>query len=188
MKFLENIKWDSVIGSVVMIILGAILAIFPGVSLSILATVAGVGAICAGLFSIIRYFTYDLKESFYSNDFLIGIIILTIGVLIIFKPSLFISIIPIVLGIVIMISGFGKLQDAISAKRLGYSGYTTYLILAIIAILFGLFVLFNPLDAVEILFLIIGIGLIYSGVSDLFVTFYLTKKFKDFYNGNNQDK
>ncbi len=187
MKLLQNIKWDAVISSVVMIVLGLILAIFPDVSLSILATVAGLGAICAGLFSIIRYFTYDLRESYFSNDFLIGIIVLTIGVLIIFRPAVFIAIIPIVLGIVIMISGFAKLQDAISAKRFGYSGYVTYLILAVIAILFGLFILFNPLDMAEVLFFIIGIGLIYSGVSDLFVTFYLTKKFKDFYDGNNHN-
>lgn len=186
MKVLENIKWDSVISSTVMIILGCILAIFPGVSLSILATVAGVGAICAGLFSIIRYFTYDLKESFFSNDFLIGIVILTIGVLIIFKPSLFISIIPIVLGIVIMVSGFSKLQDGISAKRLGYGQYTTYLILAIIDVVIGLFVLFNPLETASIIFLIIGIGLIYSGISDLFVTLYLAKKFHAFMSAKDE--
>ena len=34
-----------------------------------------VGAIAAGLFSIIRFFTYELSESFYRNDFLIGIIV-----------------------------------------------------------------------------------------------------------------
>ena len=185
---LKDLKWNAIIGSVIMILTGFVLIIFPSVSLSVLATIVGVGAICGGLFSIIRFFTYDLKESFYRNDFLIGIVVLTIGILILFRPTVFISIIPFVLGIVIMFSAFSKLQDGITAKRLGYPNHMLYIILALIDCVFGMVVLFNPFEVATILFIIIGVGLVYSGVSDLYVTVYLSKKFNDFYKGLNEDQ
>ena len=146
----------------------------------------GVGAIAAGLFSIIRFFTYELSESFYRNDFLIGIVIMTIGIVILFRPQVFISIIPFVLGIVIMFSSFSKLQDGITAKRLGYANHMLYIILALIDCVFGLIVLFNPFDFATILFVIIGVGLVYSGASDLYVTIYLSKKFNEYYKTLNE--
>ena len=185
---LKDLKWNAIIGALIMIATGIILIIFPSVSLSVLATIVGVGAICAGLFSIIRFFTYDLKESFYRNDFLIGIVVLTIGILILFKPAIFISIIPFVLGIVIMFSSFSKLQDGITAKRLGYPNHMLYIILALVDCVFGLIVLFNPFEAATILFIIIGLGLVYSGVSDLYVTVYLSKRFNEFYKALNDTK
>ena len=175
MQFLKELKWNSIINSVLMIVLGFILIFYPGLSLGILTTLIAVLAIVG------RYFTYDLKESYYRNDFLFGIIAVTLGALILYKPAFFISIIPFILGIVIIFSGFAKLQDGIDAKRLGYSNSLLYIILAIIDIIFGIVILFDPFGAANVMFIIIGFGLIYSGISDLFVTFYLSKKFKDYY-------
>ncbi len=183
---LKDLKWNAIIGSLVMIVTGIILIIFPGVSMTVLASIVGVGAIAAGLFSIIRFFTYELSESFYRNDFLIGIVIMTIGIVILFRPQVFISIIPFVLGIVIMFSSFSKLQDGITAKRLGYPNHMLYIILALIDCVFGLIVLFNPFDFATILFVIIGVGLVYSGASDLYVTIYLSKKFNEYYKALNE--
>ena len=93
MQFLKELKWNSIINSVLMIVLGFILIFYPGLSLGILTTLIAVLAIVGGLFSIIRYFTYDLKESYYRNDFLFGIIAVTLGALILYKPAFFISVI-----------------------------------------------------------------------------------------------
>ncbi len=180
MKFLKDLKYNSIISSVLMIVLGLILTFFPGVSLNTLALIVGLVAICAGLFSIIRYFTYDLKESFYRNDFLFGIIILTIGILILFKREAFISIIPFILGVVIIFSGFSKLQDGIDAKRIGYPNHALYLTLALIDVIIGILILFDPFTFAGIMFVVIGIGLVFSGISDLYVTFYLAGRFKEF--------
>ena len=182
MQILKELKWNNIIASILMIVLGIVLLIFPSLSLSVITNMIGIAAIIGGLFSIIKYFTLDLKDSFYRNDFLFGIIILTLGILIMFKPAFFISLIPFILGIAIIFSGFVKLQDGIDAKRMGYDGSILYIILAIIDIIFGIVILFDPFSAAGVMFMIIGIGLIYSGVSDLYTTLYLSKKFKNFYN------
>ena len=181
MEFLKSLKWNSIIGSILMILLGVVLIFFPSLSLNVISNMIGISAIVGGIFSIIRYFMIDLKESFYRNDFLNGVIMLVIGALVVFKPSFFISLIPLMLGIVILFSGISKLQDGISAKRLGYQNSTSYILLGVINIIFGLVILFNPFSAANVMFMIIGVGLIYSGVSDLYVTIFLTKRFKDFY-------
>lgn len=182
MNYFKEMKWNSVLTSIVMIALGIVLILFPGISLNILMTALGIIGIVVGAIDVIRYLTLDVKESYYRNDFLYGVIILTFGLLVIFKPSLFISIIPFILGLFIIFSSFHKLQDGIDAKRIGYDGAIWYIILAIIGIIFGVIILFDPLNFANAIFIVIGIALVYSGISDLYVTFYLSKRFKDLYD------
>ena len=185
MQTLKEMKWNAIISSILMIVLGVVLVLFPTLSMNLIVTFIAIAAIISGLVNIIRYFSYDLKESYFRNDFLFGLVTLTLGILILFKPEMFIALIPLILGVVIIYSGFSKLQDGIDAKRFGYPNSLLYIVLAFIDIILCLFVLFNPFSAAGILFIVIGLGLMYSGISDLFVTLYLAKKFKDYYKDLN---
>lgn len=130
----------------------------------------------AGVLSLIRYFTFDAQDAFYRNDFLFGLIGFALGALIFLRKDIFASLIPLCLGIAILFSGFVKLQDAIDANRLGYQKSLAYIILAIINIVGGVLVILNPFTTNAVLFIIIGIGLIYSGVSDIVSTIYLSRR------------
>ena len=136
---------------------------------------------------MIRYFTYDARDSFYRNDFLFGLIGIAIGALIFLRKDIFASLIPFILGIAILISGFVKLQDAIDASRLGYKNSIIYIILAVINIIAGVVVILNPFTTAVMLFMIIGISLIFSGISDIISTVYLSRKIKKIYNQMNKN-
>ena len=45
-----------------------------------------------------------------------------------------------------------------------------------LSLVFGVLILINPFGTAELLFRIIGIALIYNGVSDLLTVFYFSKK------------
>ncbi len=179
---LKHMKWSAIFSSIAMLVAGIILVIFPETSASIICTVIGVCAIVVGLGYVISYFTLETREILYRNDLVTGILIVMIGLLALFKQDVIANMIPMILGLVIVVSGLAKLQNAAVARKIGYEGAGAYTILSIISIVVGLVIMFflSGSTAMKTLFTIIGIGLIYSGASDLYVTLFLSGKYHKF--------
>lgn len=179
---LKQVKWSSVLSSAAFIIVGVLMIIYPNVSASVVAYIIGIGFTVFGIVNIAAYFMLDIQDTLYRNDFVIGLMALIFGIAVIMKQDMIANLIPLILGLVIMSSGFAKLQRAIISKRIGYSDSRIYIILALISIVFGIVVMFflNGESMASILFIVIGAGLIYCGVSDLFANFFLASKFNQF--------
>lgn len=176
MKLLRELKWSSIVSSVVYIGVGVALLIMPDLSLTVILSILSIGMVVAGVLSLLRYFIYDAHTAFYRNDFLFGLIGIALGSLIYLRKDIFASLIPILLGVVILFSGFVKLQDSIDARRLGYKNSLLYIVLAIINVIAGIVVILNPFATNNLLFMLIGASLVYSGISDLVSTVYLSSK------------
>lgn len=181
MNFLKNMKWNMIVSSIFSIILGAVLMVFPDTSLYVIVNIIAIAFAVGGIASIIRYFTYDLRVSLYRNDFLAGVISLTIGLLLFINPGVIVALVPFVLAIFIMISGFIKLQDGIDAYRMGYKNSFIYIVLAVLSLIAGLIVMFNLFETATLLFIFIGASLVYTGISDIFTTLYLSRKLHEYY-------
>ncbi|MFR0848452.1 MAG: hypothetical protein ACLSG9_11210 [Eubacterium sp.] len=85
------------------------------------------------------------------------------------------DLVPVVLGFLITISGILKLQNSVDLLRLGHGTWHVAFALAIINIVFGVVLLINPF-AKEILITLVGIGFVYSGATDLYVTISISRK------------
>lgn len=177
---LKHVKWQSLVSSVIYIVIGLFLLIYPDQVADVICYLMGIGLIVYGAILIISYFAMDVRDTLYRNDFVRGIVWALIGILVITQKDVVKSIIPFLLGIFIVASGFLKLQDAVDAKRLGSGKSTSYLIMALISIVLGLIILFNLIKATDMLYRFIGIGLLYSGISDLYFTFKLSAKINAF--------
>ncbi|MCH3960721.1 MAG: DUF308 domain-containing protein [Solobacterium sp.] len=179
---LKQVKWSSVLSSAAFIIVGVLMIIYPNVSASVVAYIIGIGFAVFGVVNIAAYFMLDIQDTLYRNDFVIGLMALIFGIAVILKQDMIANLIPLILGLIIMSSGFAKLQRAIISKRIGYSDSRIYIILALISIIFGIVVMFflNGESMASILFIVIGAGLIYCGASDLFANFFLASKFNQF--------
>ena len=57
-----------------------------------------------------------------------------------------------------------------------------YIVLAILSIVAGFVIVFNPFTTVNVLFMFIGIGLIYSGISDVVTTLYVSYQMKELFD------
>ncbi len=186
---LKQLKWSSILTSIAFIIVGLLLVVFPDVSASVLATILGLGVILYGIINFVTYFLLDVRDSLYRNEFLVGIVCFIIGGLIIFKKEWLMSLVPIIFGLAIMISGFVKLQKAVVAMRIGFHSYIGYLLMAIISIVLGFIIMFfmGGDTAANILFITIGIGLMFSGISDLISTCVLAGKMNAFIDQFKED-
>jgi len=161
MKMLKELKWEAILTGVLYILLGIVALVIPETMQKTLGYLIGIVLIVAGLISIICYLLRDARENYYHNEFVFGILGIVLGAVVLYKVEIVISLIPFILGVLVLCSGCSKLQDAIDLKRLGYGSWLGLLIVAAINI-------------------ILGVVLILSGAGDCFSTIYFARKLRRF--------
>ena len=180
MKMLKELKWEAILTGVLYILLGIVALVIPEAMQMTLGYLIGIVLIVAGLVSIICYLLRDARENYYHNEFVFGLVGMVVGAAVLYKVEVIISLIPFILGILVLFSGCSKLQDAIDLKRLGYSSWAGMLVVAAINIILGIVLICNPFQAAIVLFRVLGVGLILSGASDCFSTIYFAEKLRRF--------
>lgn len=181
-KIMKQMKWDVIMTSILYVALGIVVLAMPGIMFKTLGYLIGAFLIVAGAVSMVCYLLREAHRNYFRNDFLYGLIEITVGIIVLYKVDKIMELVPIMLGILVVASGCRKLQDAIDMKRLEYGGWIAMLVLAAVNVIFGVVLILNPIAVERILEQLIGIGLIISGVTDCVITFYfagIIKKYMD---------
>ena len=180
-KFLKKVKWDANLTSVLYIVLGIVSMVIPLAMAKILGYLIGILLIVAGAVSMICYLLREAAQTYYRNDFLHGLVGIAVGILVLYRVEWIISLLPVLLGILVLASGCGKLQEVIDMKRMGYGSWVGMLILAAVNVIFGVVLIVNPFEWALVLFQVIGAGLVFSGVTDLAMVLFAASRFRKFY-------
>lgn len=180
--FFKQLKWQALIGALVFIILGIMLICFPDTMFKTFCYIAASLMILAGIFEVTAYFARDVSKSLVRNDLVIGLAAIFIGVFMIIKVDFLLNLLPIILGIAVIVSGFMKLQDFIDALRMGAQNTTRIVMLALslINIAFGVILVVNPFGSMSVLLTVLGVGLLFSGITDAVATIMLSKRASDY--------
>ena len=173
---MKKIKWSSIIIAICYIVAGILFFLDENLTREIVCSWIGYSLLVIGVLSLISYFLHPKNVSFLKNEFRDGLIVITLGIMTLIRKDLFIELVYFVLAIIIVISGYKKLQDCVDACRLGFKNFILYLVLASISIVIGLIVMLDPTIAIKPLHRLIGGGLLYSGVSDLISTIFISSK------------
>ncbi|MBF8808065.1 MAG: DUF308 domain-containing protein [Enterococcus lacertideformus] len=94
-----------------------------------------------------------------------GILFLIAGLIVFVFSSAIVSILPIILGLVIVLKSIFQLFIGLNTRSKGCSIYSIFLLIG------GLILLFNPFKSVMILFQLFGGILIFMGISEVFSYF-----------------
>ena len=177
---LKNWKVQEIGGAVTLLICGLVLLLMPELTLVTIANVIGILVIMIGAFFLIGYFLRkELAAG--NNDLIKGLVIVCIGIFICVKSELVVSVLPVVLGIGVVLSGILKLQHAFDLKRMGFDTWVRIGLASAVNIFIGLIVILNPFSTVAWLMRLVGIGFLFSGVTDLITTIYVSKKASEYY-------
>lgn len=174
----KQYKWQNIVTAVIYILFGIVLAVFPTTAVRTLGYMLGGVLIFAGAVKILLYMKENNQKNYYTNDLMIGIIAVVIGVFVVFKIEVLLSIIPFLFGLVVLANGSMKLQNVMNLKRAGYKNWTAMLIVALLGLALGIILIINPFSSVVFLFRIVGICFVYSGVTDIFILFVISKNLK----------
>lgn len=178
MKFFKELKWDALLTGILYILLGIVALVIPETMEKTLGYLLAVVLILAGAVSMISYLLRDAHQNYYHNDFLHGLISIGAGIFVLFKVEFIIAMIPFLLGVLVLISGCSKLQDVIDMRRMEYGNWIAMLVFAVVNVLLGILLMCNPFQSANLLFRLLGIGLIFSGVTDCFTTCYFAQKIR----------
>lgn len=177
---LKNVRKNYLLASIFYILLGIVLVIMPETTTKTIWYSFGAIMVVVGVVYTINYFTRETVPNTIKYDLVIGLIGIVIGLFTFIKVNVVISIIPVILGFAIVITGIIKLQNALDLKRIGYARWNIILIFALINIVFGIVLLANPFASAKILVILIGIGLMFSGVTDIASNVIFTSQLKTY--------
>ncbi len=177
---LDRMKWTSIAYALLYTVAGILLLLYPGKMGELFCDLFGIALIIYGIISIVMYFMMDIRLSLFRNDFASGIIKILLGVMVIYHKEIFQSLIPFLLAIALIASGILKLQSGVDASRIGYPNGWQFLVLAVVSIVAGIVIMFNLIPTQELMMQVAGGALLYSGLTDLYTTLYLSGKIKKF--------
>ena len=142
---------SSLITSILYIVIGILLLVFPGEALNLAMTVAGIVFIVSGILELIK------------KNYGGGIVSLIIGIAILVVGWLLTEIVMLVLGILIAIKGVIALVQALGQKK----KKVLDILFPILTIVVGLLLAFAWGSVAHIIMLVGGVLLIVSGVLGL---------------------
>ena len=168
----KKLKPTAAFYGLICVIIGIIDLVNPEKMLNIIAYALGISAIVCGLIFVIVYMARDVKYNLNNNDFISGLVAVVVGIVILLKWQQFMELLPVVLGVLIIVSGCIKLQDAIDLKKLKHPAFVMMLVMALVFIVFGSVLVANPFKSEIILMRLIGVSLIIAGMTDLFTSVF----------------
>ncbi len=180
MEQIKGMKWQSMLTAALFVIMGIVLIVYPETTAETMCYVVGIAGVVIGIFTVLAYVFRDVQKNYYRNDFIVGMMEILLGAFILYKADLIIELIPCVLGMLVVISGIGKLQNCIDLRQMKSGDGLPFLIMAVVIMVFGILLVIDPFDDTEVLYILIGVGLLVSGITDAFATLYMAKKVKDF--------
>lgn len=174
---LKQLKWNIIILAVAYFVLGVVLIIFPTQTQRAISYVLAISLIVVGIVNLIQYMREDAMVVVDRYDLVFGFSGIIGGILIIINVDKFASLILIVLGFMVTISGILKFQSALSLYRLKSPTWHIPFTLALINIIYGVIMLIDPFTE-GLFFVLLGLGFAFSGISDIIVTIMVTMRLR----------
>lgn len=143
-----------------------------------LCVAAGVIMIILGAAFAISYIARKAETNISNGGFVIGAMLITLGILTIILRNVIILYVPIAFGFSIILNGFRQMQKAIDIFKSSTSKPWIIMIISVVNIMAGVFFMIAPDIAADMIMTIIGIAVIISGISDLITVILAYKMFK----------
>ena len=169
LKQLKLAKNGYIIMSVLFMVLGACLIIWPDCSMAVFCTAVGIMLIVYGLIKILGYFSRDIYCLAFQFDLAFGILLMAVGVILIARKNFAVDLIFSVFGILILADALFKIQMSVDAKRFGLVLWWQILLIALVTGVIGVLVFIRPFEAAAMMMVLVGFSILLEGILNLWV-------------------
>ncbi len=169
LKF-EKYTQNNTLMSIVMVLLGLLLFIWPGKTLELAAKILGVALLVGAAVSGYSWFRDRNKSG--GSDYgtlALAIICLVAGIIVLVAPKGVVTLLPKLIGLAIIVNGVLNIAQALELKNAGNASWVSSIVMAALTILLGLFLLFFAFGVMKTAIMIIGGILVYNGASNLWI-------------------
>ncbi len=164
---LRAAKYGYLILSVLFCALGIVLLVRPIFSVLVLCRIAGVLLVLFGIVKIIGYLSQDLYRLAFQFDLALGLLLIALGAILLFRTEVVAYRICVVMGICVLADSFLKIQTAIDAKIFGIRQWWLILGGAIAAGITGFLLVFRPYESTRAVTTLAGVSLLAVGILNL---------------------
>lgn len=177
---MKNQNKSGLMDPLIYIAIGAVLIIYPTIVGVTVCYILSGAAFAMGIAAMIGYFMTGVETRVTGsyNGLAKGIILILLGIFILIKKDLIISIVPLILGFMITVNGIKGIQTAVNLKKVVYGNFKVNITVASIISVFGIVMMLNPFSTVKVLFTMIGMGLLVSGIADMVASMALNRQIK----------
>lgn len=176
---IKEIKRNMILLSIFYLVLGFILVAYPDTSGAIICKVLASFIFLYGIIHIVIHFVFRVPFVF-KFDLIQGILGVGLGIYIFMFPDFIMTILPIVLGIIVILDSLMKIQSAFDLKSIGFVQWKYLLIVSCIALICGILMIFYPFASLLTIIQFVGFVLIFNGIYDLIHIVILSLKFKQY--------
>lgn len=178
LEFLRKYERESIIISILLIIVAIFLIAKPGLAISTVVTLFGIVFLVDGIVNIISYIIEEPEVRAFSTELIMGILLVMSGLVILFNQPLFASMLPIMAGTWIFIRSIMKFQLAINLKSALVEKWGWLLVSSILMCILGILIIVNPFEAMLTLTRFIGIMIVIVEAVDICESIYFLAQTK----------
>ena len=158
---------SSLLNSIMLVVLGFLLIFESEATIVSISYIIGAIIIVLGVVAGLKYGKNINNNSRNELDIVYGIVSVVLGVVIIKNPHAIASIIPFIVGIIIIINSAAKLQYSIEMKNNENSLWKTTMIISLITTICGIILIFNPFSGAVLITRVVGILILIYAVLDI---------------------
>ena len=175
---MKRIKALYITISILSLLAGIALVIWPGASVITICYVVGSAAILVGTVRLAGYFSKDSYNLNFQFDFAMGLVFLILGTVLIFHPGDTVAVLHFSVGILGLVDSVFKLQTALDAKHFGLKKWWVMLLCALLCAGLGLVLVILPFRTAEILVRVTGAALAVNSGENILTAGYTVKSKK----------
>lgn len=166
-SFMKDMKHNYFISTIITIAIGLVLVIWPDLSGRLLCYTLGAAIILMGIVQLIVFWRGERIGIVSKFTMFMSIILILLGIWVCTSPQTVLSLIPIVIGIVMVMHGIMDIQYTLDIKNTGAQRWWIALLAAVLTLIGGMVLIFNAYLAFQMTFVLIGVVLLFDGFSDL---------------------
>lgn len=169
-NFISKIFKSSILGSIGLIVLGMLLVFQSEATIISISYIIGGILVAIGALAILRFIKNTKEKGKRDLDIVYGIVTIILGIIVIRSPHAIASIIPFIIGFIIIINSATKLQYSFELKKNNNDLWKSTMILAFITTICGLILILNPFKGAEFITKIVGILILIYSILDIIST------------------
>lgn len=174
---LKSIRDSYIVTSILYILLGLVLFLYPEMSLKLVCNIIGIIILIYGIIKILSYIR-NRESGFFRFELIFGIIFAVVGGFLLLRPDIIVSILPITIGVYILFDSLTNLRQAFDLKEAGYEKWWAMLFLSVIMIVLGLVMVFNPFGTAAVMVMFMGGIFLFRGISNIISILFTNHKIK----------
>lgn len=179
MKRFNKILYSTLASSIIFFCFGLILFLKPELTINSISYLLGSVLIIIGFINFIRYvLDNDKIVKKFDVDLIYGIIGMVAGVVLILNPTAIATVVPFILGMIIVISSAIKLQYSLVLKQYESSNWKPVFVISIISLIWGIILVFNPFKGAVVITKIIGVFVMVYAILEFSEVIFFQKNLK----------